>query len=221
MQKHLEREFNVLLGKFTELCDLVQQDFVLLQESMNDGSEEKLDLIAKNDKRVDAMEIVIEEECLKLLALYQPVASDLRMIVAILKINNDLERISDLTYNVTERIRSLKQSAQKPAKYILPDMFDNVGTMLRMSIEAVLNKDTAKAAKVCQLDDEVDQLHSKMYTVIEEEILKNPKSYLVLTNYVSMSRFLERIGDHSTNIAEDLLYMEQGEIFRHRNEINF
>lgn len=208
-----------MLSVFAELCTLVSGNFEKVLQGIQQMDGVLLEKIKREDHLVDDLEIVIEEECLKILALYQPVAGDLRQIVAMLKINNDMERIGDLTSNIAGRGLSLQKSNLDGYKYLIPDMAVLVTSMLKDAITSVLERRTDLAVRVCKLDDEVDAMHAKMYHTLQADFLKNPDQFSAYMNYISISRFLERIADHTTNIAEDLLYMLEGEIFRHRHKI--
>ena len=161
------------------------------------------------------MEVDLEEECLKILALYQPVAADLRFIVSVLKINNDLERIADLAVNIAERTLGVSCEGRVPVPFDLGEMGRKVQTMLKKSLDALVNLEPQAAREVCHLDDEVDDIHKKNYRLVKEQIRKNPERIDSLIQYISVSRHLERIADLATNIAEDVLYMIEGEIVRH------
>lgn len=174
--------------------------------------------IIDNDINIDHAEVEIEEDCLKILALYQPVAIDLRFIVTILKINNDLERISDLAVNVAERAIYLANQIKFSISIDLVNKAHNAQTMLKESLDALINYDAELAHKVCASDDVVDQMNRQMYLKVQEAILKNPEQISFLIHLLSASRHLERIADHITNIAEDVIYMIEGKIARHRTE---
>ena len=170
-----------------------------------------------DDDEIDSLEVEIEEDCLKVLALYHPVAVDLRYIVAILKKNNDLERIGDLSLNIASRVKSLSL-APLPTEplQILEQMSVKVTAMLRHSLHGMVQRDEALSASVCGADAEIDQLNRRMHQVVIE-LLKsgnvNPSDLIAL---LTTGRNLERIADHATNIAEDVIYLTKGEIVRHR-----
>ena len=168
------------------------------------------------DETVDKAEIEVEEECLKILALHQPVAFDLRFIIATLKINNDLERIGDLAVNIAERSLSL---ALKPDFEFSPNfliMCEKAIRMLKLCLDSFISLDAKQALSVCAADDEVDRLYREMYEKIKLGIAEKPEKIDDLLQVLSISRHLERIADHATNIAEDVIYMVQGDIIRHR-----
>ena len=158
----------------------------------------------------------IEEECLKILALYQPVAVDLRFIVAALKINNDLERIGDLAVNIARKAALLRRrAADAEVPFDIAGMWEKTQAMLRDSIDAMVNMDARLAAEVCRRDDEVDRLKHEIRAGAEERIRREPAKVGPLLRLLAVSRNLERIADCATNIAEDVIYMSEGRIIRH------
>jgi phosphate transport system protein len=168
---------------------------------------------------IDACEEVeVEEDCLKILALYQPVAIDLRFVVAVLKMNNDLERMADTAVNIARRAEYLASQPQVDLPPSLTDMTQKVQGMVKQSLDAMVQGDTALARKVCVADREVDQLNKAMHVWIQEEMRKHPDQIERLMHTLSISRHLERIGDLATNVAEDVIYTVEGEIVRHRTQ---
>mgnify|MGYP001223835153 CR=1 FL=1 len=174
--------------------------------------------VVAGDDDVDRAEVDIEEECLKLLALYQPVAVDLRYIVAILKINNDLERISDLAVNIAQRAQYLGERAPVPFPFDLRRMADHAQQMLGQCLDALIEQNEAAARAVCAADAEVDAMNRAAYTRVLEALRRDPANAEQILCVFSVARQLERIADHATNIAEDVLYMLRGEIVRHQAE---
>jgi len=173
-------------------------------------------LVEGLDTEIDQAEVDLEEEVLKILALYQPVAVDLRFLVAVLKINNDLERIADLAVNIAHRAAMLSTLPHCELPFDFPAMADRVQWMLRSSLDALVNMDTTLAFEVCDADDEVDEINHQMY----ESVIAGLKEEANLADrwilLLGVSRLLERIADHATNIAEDVIYLTTGEIVRHR-----
>ena len=174
--------------------------------------------VIERDINIDQTEVQLEEECLKILALYQPVANDLRFIIAVMKINNELERISDLSVNIAERVHFLITREAVDISFDFPLMAEKVQRMLRKSIDALINLDTKRAYNVCADDDTVDDMNREMYQIVEESVQKYPLQTKELLHYLAISRHLERIADSATNIAEDIIYMIDGEIVRHNVE---
>lgn len=174
--------------------------------------------IIEQDINIDHMEVDIEEECLKILALHQPVAHDLRFLVSVIKINNELERIADLAVNLAERAIFLDKYklADKPAFNIVR-MAELAQEMLRKALDALFNDNTRLAFEVREMDDEVDEMHRQMYDFFKDEIRAHPEKVDYLIHYLSASRHIERIADHASNVAEDIIYMAEGTIVRHRS----
>ncbi len=172
----------------------------------------------ETDHAIDQHEVQVEEECLKILALHQPVAIDLRYIIAVLKLNNDLERIGDLAVNIAQR--ALLLNAQPPIEvpFDLPGLAEKTQGMFRQSLDALVNMDARRAREVCAMDDEVDAINRAMYEQVKQTIRTHPEDIEGLIALLSVSRYLERIADHATNIAEDVLYMVDGRIARHGRE---
>jgi len=168
------------------------------------------------EEEVNVKELDIDEECLKVLALHQPVAGDLRFIVMVMKVNNDLERIADLAENMARR--ALYLASHPPL--VMPAELTAIATtarrMLRESLDALVNQDSALARAVCTQDDQVDEGNRRMYRIIEERIKEDPEVTASALQFLSISRQLERIADHATNIAEDVVFLVEGEVIRHR-----
>jgi phosphate transport system protein len=218
MPKHLQREIENLKKKLLALGAKVETSVREATLSIEKLDADLAQKIIDDDANIDNTEVEIEEDCLKILALHQPVAIDLRFIVAVLKINNDLERIGDLAVNIAERAVFLAGQSKVNISIDLVDMAHNAQSMLKKSIDALINHDAQLAHKVCVSDDIVDQMNRQMYLKVQEAILKNPEQITPLIHLLSASRHLERIADHTTNIAEDVIYMIEGQIVRHRTE---
>ncbi|MEJ2722389.1 MAG: phosphate signaling complex protein PhoU [bacterium] len=171
--------------------------------------------VIDSDADIDAAEVELEEECLKILALHQPVAMDLRFIVAVLKINGFLERIGDQAVNVAERAIYLADHKDVEMPAAIPLLSEKVQVMLRKSLDALVNMDAGRAREVLSLDDEVDEIHRRMYRKVQSMMCGHPEKIEGLVQWLSVSRCLERIGDQAENIGEDVLYMIEGEIVRH------
>jgi phosphate transport system protein len=171
------------------------------------------------DENLDREEVDIEEECLKILALYQPVAIDLRYVIAVLKINNDLERVGDLAVNIAERAIYLATHAPMDIPLDFRGMTELTQRMLKLSLDSLVNLDTKLARQVRASDDEVDDMNRRMYSLIEDYIRAHPDRVAEALHLVSSSRHLERVADAATNIAEDVIYMVEGEIVRHQPEV--
>ena len=215
MSVHFQREFDALKKHLLSLCAEVDQQVQLAVRALIDRDEELANEVRKKDLDIDNREVEIEEECLKILALYQPVAVDLRFIVAVLKINSDLERIGDLAVNIANKARTLAASPAVAIPFDLTGMSQKTQAMLRDSIDALVNLDTKLADDVCGRDDEVDRMKRDIRRRGEEMIAADPAQTKILMRLLAASRNLERIADLTTNIAEDVIYLVDGKIVRH------
>jgi phosphate transport system protein len=164
------------------------------------------------------MEVQIEENCLKTLALHQPVAIDLRFIIAVLKINSDLERVGDLAVNVAERAAFLATQPPVDISFDFQAMARKAQEMLKRSLDSLVNLSAAQAREVLLGDDEIDVMNRRMYLIVQDAIRTHPDQTESLIHMLSASRHLERIADHATNVAEDVIYMIEGVIVRHKAE---
>lgn len=215
MTQHLFREVEKLKKLILTLSALVEDRVYKAMLSVEQRDLDLAEEVENGDHEVDSMEVEVEEECLKLLALHQPVAIDLRFIIAVLKINSDLERIGDLAVNIAARAINLSKKKNISSPLDFDQMAEKVKSMLRKSLEALVNLDSAAARAVLASDDEVDDMHRHMYRLICENIARTPQDVDGMICFLSVSRNLERIADHATNIAEDVIYMIEGDIVRH------
>jgi phosphate transport system protein len=218
MSKHLERDLDNLQRDLLALAasveEAIHKAIKALQEREADSAQE----VIEGDSQIDQEENHIEEECLKILALHQPVAVDLRRIAAALKINTELERMADLAEDIAERTLHLARLPFIPVSEKLQRMTDLTTTMVRQSLDAFVNLDAYLARRVCRLDDEVDRYNNE---IIQEIILNMQRAPALVDPGLSLFsavRHLERIADHATNIAEDVVYLVEGNIIRHHPE---
>lgn len=218
MKRHFEREMDHLKARVLHMGAAVED---LVARSIQALTERNLDLAQqaiKLESEIDQQEIQIEEECLKLLALYQPVAGDLRFVTAVLKINNDLERMGDLGRHIAERALVLSQHREVHLPVDLRNMAAAVQRMLHNAMDAVVNQDADLAIRVIRSDNEIDEYHQEMFPLIARQMRTAPDTIEVLLHVLSASRHLERIADYATNVAEDVVYLARGEIIRHRED---
>jgi phosphate transport system protein len=218
MSAHLTRELEALKSKLLFLGGLAEQSV-----RKAGGALQKLDSrlaqeVIENDHQVDLKEVEIEEDCLKILALHQPVAQDLRFVVSTLKINSDLERIGDLGVNIAERVIYLSQSAPTPIPFDFENMWKLSLEMVKNALDAMVRGDLKLAKQVCEDDDAVDEINKAMYAKVYAGIRQSPEHVESLIHYLSISRHLERVADYATNISEDVIYMIEGRIVRHSPE---
>ncbi len=215
---HLEKAINELKRLILHLGTDVEESVRLSVQSLTERKIDQAKQVIDADYDIDQREVFVEEECLKILALHQPVANDLRLIIAILKINNDLERIADLSVNISERAVYLSNKVKVDLPFDLQDMAEKVRSMLKRSLDALVNLDSKLALQVCEDDDAVDDLNREMYRRVEQAIKKDPDNLNSYIQLLSASRYLERMADHATNIAEDVIYLITGEIIRHSSD---
>ena len=210
-QREMDRLNQHLVANAKRVEDQVNMAFIALT-NMDLAMAGK---VIKGDTEIDNVEVEMEEECLKLLALYQPVANDLRLIVAVLKINNDLERIGDHAKNMAEIVQRMAEGESLKIPENMVAIFEKTKLMLRKALLAFVELDRKLAEAVLAMDDEVDSL-CKSQLPLQIELIKHEPNltgqHLML---LSLCRQLERIGDHASNIAEDIIYLLSGEIIRH------
>jgi phosphate transport system protein len=215
MTKHFRRELETIKKRILTLGALVEDRVRLAVESVDRIDADIAGRIIKTDYEVDEMEVAIEEECLKVLALHQPVAVDLRFIIAVIKINNELERIGDQAVNIAQRVEIIAKRPKPPFMFDYTVMAEKVQRMLKMSLDAFVNLDVDMSYKVITMDDEVDRIKNDAYDKIKQAIKDLPERVGYYINLLLISRHLERLADHATNIAEEVIYLVEGEIFRH------
>jgi phosphate transport system protein len=215
MAKHFDRELEKLKKKILSLGALVEERVYLAIKAIESRDPDLAERIIRSDHEIDETEVEVEEECLKILALYQPVAIDLRFIVTVIKINNDLERIGDQAVNIAERIQSIAKHPNISFHFDYTEMAEIAAAMLKQSLDALVNLDIDTAFRVLTLDDEVDDIQSTVYSQIKPAMRKHPDEMTYLLNLYLISRHLERIADHATNISEEVIYLIEGEIVRH------
>jgi phosphate transport system protein len=215
MAKHLQRDLDNLQRDLLALAasveEAIHKAIRALQEREADPAEE----VIAGDTQIDQEENHIEEECLKILALHQPVAVDLRRIAAALKINTDLERMADLAEDIAERALHLARLPVIPVPAKLQRMTDLTATMVRQSLDSFVNLDPRQARRVCRLDDDVDRYNNEIIQELIGLMQESPAKVEAGLSLFSATRHLERIADHATNIAEDVVYLVEGTIIRH------
>ncbi len=217
MAKHLMRELEKIKKMILSLGALVENRVHMAAEAIDNPDAGLAEKIIRTDYEIDEMEVEVEEECLKALALYQPVAVDLRFLTAVIKINNDLERIGDQAVNIAQRVQIIARQARYRFIFDYSTMAEKAQAMLKQSLDSLVNMDIDLALMVLNLDDEVDALQKKAYDQIKAAMADHPDHLGYLINLLLISRHLERLADHATNIAEEVIYMIEGEIVRHGN----
>ncbi|MEA1900621.1 MAG: phosphate signaling complex protein PhoU [Thermodesulfobacteriota bacterium] len=217
MTIHFQRELEKIKKRILSLGAMVEERVRMVIKALELRDADIAERIIKSDHEIDEMEVEIEEECLKILALYQPVAIDLRFLTAVIKINNDLERVADEAVNIAERVQVIAKRQRLDIPFNHSLMAEKSESMLKKSLDAFVNMDVDIALRVCTLDDEVDNMLNEAYDVVKHAIGEHPDRVSYLINLLLVSRHLERIADHATNIAEEVIYLVEGEIVRHGN----
>ena len=216
MKRHLQKELENLKKRILSLGAMAEERVRMSIRAFETRDGALARQIIESDVEIDAAEVEVEEECLKIIALHQPVAVDLRFINIVIKINNDLERVGDEAVNIAERVENIAKRLPLSAPFEFSTMAEKTEAMLKDSLDALVNQDVDLAYKVCLDDDDVDRMNHMIYDEVKDAIKKQPDRVATLLNLLLIARHLERIADHATNIAEEVIYMIEGEISRHR-----
>jgi phosphate transport system protein len=213
---HFHREIDELKKSILKLGTLVEDRLRQACAILETSDEAQIQSLITADWEIDDMEIRVEEECLKILALHQPVARDLRLIVMIIKINNELERIADIAVNIAKRIATVNKCRTPDFIFVVDymPMATKVVEMLKASLDALVTEDAVLARKIFLMDDEVNRMRDAAYKTVIEEIGRHGDKAACLVNVYLIARHLERIGDRAINIAEEIIYLVEGEIVR-------
>lgn len=215
MGKHLSRDLEDLGQELVRIGDLVRRAISRATVALAERRLEEARAVIDGDEEIDQLEVWIENECLKILALHQPVAADLRYVVTVLKVNNDLERMGDLAVNIAKRARALADEPSLDSVLNVTELQERVNGMVGESLRCLIERDSKRAREVLKADEAVDELHKAHYETVQRLIQDAPPTAGRAIQMLSVSRYLERISDLSTNIAEDVIFLVEGEIIRH------
>jgi len=217
MSLHLQRDLDALKKEILQLGNLVESAINLAILSLINREPDLAKKALMYEEEINEKEVFIEEECLKILALHQPVAGDLRFIVVVLKVNNDLERMGDIAQNIAMRASYLASQPPVPVfQEMASELPEMVRSMVRKSLDSLVSLDVALARSVIKMDDRVDEINRKMYSEVTRIIQHDVKDTEVAISLLSTSRYMERIADLTTNIAEDVVFMVEGKVVRHK-----
>ena len=219
MRVHLQRDIEKLKRRLLVLSSEVEEDVRLAVRALAERNETLSREVVAREVQTNAMEVDIEEDCLKILALHQPVAGDLRYIIAALKIDRDLERIGDLAAHIAKRSLTLIAMPPLEIPFRLDEMGVKVQAMLKNALDAFTTLDAAAAHEVCRLDGEINAIKRHTFRQARDVVMEAPVLFNALMEVLHISRHLERIADHATNIAEDIIYLAEGRIVRHLPEV--
>ncbi len=218
MSKHLQRDIDSLNTELLNISSMVEEMIDKATQALASRRYDLAEEVVKSDEFVDQHEVHVEEECLKMLALHQPVAVDLRRIATVMKVNNDLERIADLAVSIAQRAQAVDEF---PA-FVIPDRVPRMVVlateMVRGVMNAFVNMDTVAARRIIAMDRTVDQYNRDIIAELQGLMQARPDSVPPALHCFSAVRHIERIADHATNIAEDVIYLAEGDIVRHRHQ---
>lgn len=218
MPKHFENDLEHLHRGLIRLAGYVEDAVITATTALRHRDPEPAQTVIDGDNEIDSLENEVQDECLKILALHQPVAVDLRRISVVLMITTDLERIGDLAVGIAERAVVLSRPPFVPIPDRIEAMTNRTLRMLRTSLDAFVNGDPITAARVIRSDDEVDRDNDEIIRELVDEMKQSPELVEPALSLFSAVRHLERIADHATNIAEDVIYLVNGEMVRHHPE---
>lgn len=217
MARHLQNDVDKLHRSLMSVFGIVEQ---MIDNAVRALCEQQVELVAdvlSSDDQINNREVEIEEDCLKILALHQPVAKDLRRIATVLKINSDIERIADLACNIAERAQNMHEYAYFPIPTQLPQMVSVATSMVRMSLDAFVESNSRLAKQVITTDQVVDRLNLDVIIELQDLMKSDPQLVVPALHCFSAARHIERIADHAESISEDIIYMIDGDIVRHRH----
>ena len=221
--EHTDKKYEEDLRKLREdilyMGGLVEDQIQKAVKSLVDRESDLANVIIERDHEVNRLDVDIDDLCIRLLALHQPAGRDLRFITTGLKITTDLERIGDMAVNICERALELNQEPQLKPYIDIPRMAQIAEGMIRESLDAFVREDTGLALKVCKDDEQVDQLNSQIFREVISFMIGDPLTINRAMKLSSISKYLERIADHATNIAEMVIFMVKGKSIRHMKEL--
>jgi phosphate transport system protein len=215
MERHLDQDLDLIRQNVLRMGGLVEGMIADAQEALMKSDPDRAERVIATDKEVDLLEKEIDEDCLTALALHHPAAVDLRLLAAVMKIVNDLERMGDSAVNIAQAVQVLsKEPPLKP--YIdLPRLSQLVQKMVRESLDSFVQRNTQLALDICKRDDQIDGLYKQLFRELLTFMIEDPKTVTRALHLLLIARNLERIADHATNIAEDVIYYVEGKDIRH------
>ncbi len=215
MQRHFHEELEALKQMLLTMGGLVEDQIHRVMRALVERDDTLARAVIEGDRRVNALDVEVDEKCVELIALHQPAAGDLRFITTAMKIVTDLERIGDQAVNIAQRAIELNREPQLKPYIDLPRMAEKAGRMVKESLDAFVNRDTELARRVCAEDEAVDVLKEQVFRELLTFMMEDPRTIPRAIHLILISRFLERVADHATNIAEMVIYMVEGKMVRH------
>jgi phosphate transport system protein len=217
--RHYEEELKLLQAKVLEMGGFIEKQIANALRALVERDDDLARLTIDRDHAVNRMDVEIDELCIRLLALHQPTARDLRLITTGLKITTDMERIGDMAVNACERALELNREPQLKPFIDIPRMADVAQQMLRESLNAFVREDVDLALKVCRDDDIIDELNGQLFRELLSYMMEDPKTLTRSIRILFISKYFERIADHATNIAEMVVFMVKGKSIRHLDQV--
>jgi len=215
MQRHFDEELKALKEKILRMGAMVEEQIAHSIKSLVDRDSDLARRVIESDHRVNAMDVEIDEDCLSLIALHQPMARDLRFLTTAMKISTELERMSDLAENISERAVELNEEPQLKPYIDIPRMAEHAQRMVKEALDAFVNQDSRLARKVCGDDDFMDELNHQIFRELLSFMIEDPHTTARAIRISFISKYLERMADHATNVAELVVYLVEGKIIRH------
>ena len=215
MQRHFHEEIETLKQTLLAMGGLVEDQIRRVMRALVERDDALAQEVIERDQQVNAYDVEVDETCVSLLALHQPAAGDLRFITTAMKIVTDLERMGDQAVNIAQRVLELNREPQLKPYIDLPRMAENAQLMVKQSLDAFVARDTELARKVCAEDAEVDALKEQIFRELLTFMMEDARTISRAIRLILISRFLERVADHATNIAEMVVYMVEGKMVRH------
>ena len=213
--RHFDQELDDLKQKLLRMGAAVENQIQTALRALVERDTELAQQVIENDLRINTLDVQVDEDSIRLLALHQPTAKDLRFITTAMKISTELERMSDLAENIAERALELNEEPQLKPYIDIPRMGSWTLRMVKESLDAFVNRDAALARKVCADDDFVDDLTQQLFRELLSFMLENPKTITRAIRLTFIGKYIERIADHATNVAELVVYLVEGKIIRH------
>jgi phosphate transport system protein len=217
--RHFEEELEALQNRLLEMGGIAEERVRAAVHGLVTRDASLIDLVQHGDEPINQLHIEVDDRCFRLLALHQPVATDLRSVVAAVKINSDLERVGDLAVNIAEAAKRYVSHAPVKKLIDIPRMGEIAQVMLRDALDAYVRRDTALARAVLNADDELDALKTQVFRELLTYMLQDPSTVEPALDLILISRHLERIGDHATNIAEDVIFIVSARDVRHHADL--
>ncbi len=215
MRRHFEEQLDQLRTNLIKMGSLVDEQIDFSIKALDEGNTELARIVIERDAKVDDFDILIDGQCERIFAVTQPVAVDLRLLMSALKMNNELERIGDIAKNIAERVFSLREHSNLVHRTRIFEMAEAARQMVKAAIDSFVNNDPVLARNVCVNDDTVDTLDREIFQSLVLEMKNTPENIEPAAHLMILSRHIERLADHATNIAEDVIFLTDAKIIKH------